>query len=206
MSVFFEEYKNIIFTLSGVTFSAFLSFLIKKYFDKQHKNLRNFEIINKYFTSDNIDKFRNESNIIKDMMCNTLECFRGVSFEQVVRLLKNKKIGLNDLTYIIALYREGYLNDFYALNKDYKNRMNPYLVSLLSIIIFLIYFVLLIIFIAYFDFYSNKFVYYSSLILFLGIPEVIVLKYIDSLFLLKRQIKWFKENEARLKPDLISLN
>ena len=56
-------------------------YLIKRYYldSFNKKEIQDFEQLNKYFINERYKNFENESQLVKDMLCNTVSYFKGVN-------------------------------------------------------------------------------------------------------------------------------
>ena len=78
-------------------------YLIKRYYldSFNKKEIQDFEQLNKYFINERYKNFENESQLVKDMLCNTVSYFKGVNYDLVKYILEVKHINLFDFIKLI---------------------------------------------------------------------------------------------------------
>ena len=172
-------------------------YLIKRYYldSFNKKEIQDFEQLNKYFINERYKNFENESQLAKDMLCNTVSYFKGVNYDLVKYILEVKHINLFDFIKLNRLIRIGYLKPNGEYNKNHKKGIN-YIIKL-SILYFLF-----ILYLFTFIYITNSFLHIGSgliatslIIGFIATPEIWLLFYTDKTTSDNNAIEWYKKNK-----------
>ena len=172
-------------------------YLIKRYYldSFNKKEIQDFEQLNKYFINERYKNFENESQLAKDMLCNTVSYFKGINYDLVKYILEVKHINLFDFIKLKRLIRIGYLKPNGEYNKNHKKGIN-YIIKL-SILYFLF-----ILYLFTFIYITNSFLHIGSglistslIIGFIATPEIWLLFYTDKITSDNNAIEWYKKNK-----------
>ena len=172
-------------------------YLIKRYYldSFNKKEIQDFEQLNKYFINERYKNFENESQLVKDMLCNTVSYFKGVNYDLVKYILGVKHINLFDFIKLKRLIRIGYLKPNGEYNKNHKKGMNHIIKLSILYFLFILYIFTFIYITSSFLHIESEFIAISLIIGFIATPEIWLLFYTDKITSDNNAIEWYKKNK-----------
>lgn len=172
-------------------------YLIKRYYldSFNKKEIQDFEQLNKYFINERYKNFENESQLVKDMLCNTVSYFKGVNYDLVKYILEVKHINLFDFIKLKRLIRIGYLKPNGEYNKNHKKGMSHIIKLSILYFLFILYIFTFIYITSSFLHIESEFIAISLIIGFIATPEIWLLFYTDKITSDNNAIEWYKKNK-----------
>lgn len=183
-------------------------YLIKRYYldSFNKKEIQDFEQLNKYFINERYKNFENESQLVKDMLCNTVSYFKGVNYDLVKYILEVKHINLFDFIKLKRLIRIGYLKPNGEYNKNHKKGINHIIKLSILYFLFILYLFTFIYITSSFLHIESELIATSLIIGFIATPEIWLLFYTDKITSDNNAIEWYEKNKDNFVKSKLLLS